>query len=271
MSFLKEAMRPHPEIGKTLALRTAALGRFRDEAARDAARREALEHAMHTDPSVLVRHEAARHLARLALRGSVPALARCLRCESQHTYVRREAARGLGAAGDVGAVSALAEVADNEAQPEALRDACNAARRRLQRGEAASADATNTNTARFPLLADTDATMAERYGALLDLRAMGGPACVSPLAAGLLPDAGVLTGALLRAEVAHALGRTREPAAVEPLAACLAHADEDARVRVEAAEALAIVSTPNAVDALQAFASDDDAEVRDAVQRLLAR
>ncbi|KAL8431752.1 hypothetical protein ACSSS7_005078 [Eimeria intestinalis] len=192
-----------------------------------------------TIDSVLFRHEAANLLGQLGCLESVPFLEGVLADYSEDEIVRHEAAEALGAIGHEHASTVLAGYLKDTSVP--VQQTCEVAidflkhkREQLENGKQKDRKSTfNTvdpsegyegcTVADVPrmyaLLVDKSARLWERYRALATLRDMRNPASTAALSRALREDD---TSALLRHEIAYALGQIRFPL---PLTANCAAAD----------------------------------------------
>jgi deoxyhypusine monooxygenase len=114
-------------------------------------------------------------------------------------------------------------------------------------------------------LLDLKQPLAKRMRVVCSLRAVRGHGTIEALAACLKDDS-----ALLRHEVAYALGQKEELAAVPILIDTLRN-DKDAMVRHEAAEALGAIGAPQAIAVLEEFEHSDVEEVAHTCQLALDR
>ncbi|EKX53844.1 hypothetical protein GUITHDRAFT_150311 [Guillardia theta CCMP2712] len=114
-------------------------------------------------------------------------------------------------------------------------------------------------------LLDRTQPLAKRMRVVCSLRGVPGTDTVDALAACLTDES-----ALLRHEVAYALGQKEEISAVPVLTALLKN-DQDSMVRHEAAEALGAIGVPEALKVLEEFESCDVEEVRHTCQLALDR
>mmetsp|Transcript_16778 Transcript_16778/g.54868 ORF Transcript_16778/g.54868 Transcript_16778/m.54868 type:complete len:339 (+) Transcript_16778:42-1058(+) len=115
-------------------------------------------------------------------------------------------------------------------------------------------------------LLDASLPLPFRFRVLFALRGVPGVDAVSALASGLGDPS-----ALLRHEVAFALGQKQDAAAIETLAALLADATEHPMVRHEAAEALGAIGGDACLAALRLHVADEAQEVRETCQLALQR
>ncbi|KAL8453566.1 hypothetical protein Emag_001785 [Eimeria magna] len=181
-----------------------------------------------TIDSVLFRHEAANLLGQLGCLESVPFLEGVLADYSEDEIVRHEAAEALGAIGYEEATTVLAGYLKDTSIP--VQQTCEVAidflkhkREQLENGKQKDRkSAFNTvdpsegyegcTIADVPrmyaLLLDKSARLWERYRALATLRDLRSPASTAALSRALREDD---TSALLRHEIAYALGQIRFP------------------------------------------------------------
>lgn len=263
--------------------------------------RDALAASLRTDPSALVRHEAAYCLGQLGDAAALPGLEAVLRDAAEEAVVRHEAAEAMGAIGDSAAhvLRVLDEYSADGAAPVEVVETCRIAAALLRlKGEGGgqgapaqrsayksvdpappaagvvggtgAAGEAPTVAALAATLADASADLFARYRAMFALRDAGGDAAVAALAAVLLsrePAApgGGGGGALLRHELAFVLGQMQDAKAIPALAAALADLGEHDMVRHEAAEALGSVATDEARAVLAKFAHDKRPVVRESV------
>ena len=120
-------------------------------------------------------------------------------------------------------------------------------------------------------LADGSAAMDARFSALFRLRSLGTPDAVDALVARL--SASREPSALLRHEVAFALGQMRARGAEAALAETLADASEDGMVRHECAEALGafVDASEMAMEALERAVGSDRREVAETASLALRK
>jgi len=108
-------------------------------------------------------------------------------------------------------------------------------------------------------LLDLKVPLEARFRALFVLRNIGGSRAISSLAAALLEP--TQTSALLKHEVAYALGQMQDREAIPYLSHVLSKTEEDKMVRHEAAEALGAIACPTAIPVLQKYLHDSAPEV----------
>eukprot|EP01027_Heterolobosea_sp_BB2_P007442 GEZU01011078.1.p3 GENE.GEZU01011078.1~~GEZU01011078.1.p3 ORF type:complete len:166 (+),score=34.01 GEZU01011078.1:78-575(+) len=110
------------------------------------------------------------------------------------------------------------------------------------------------------MLCDVEGTsIPMRTRVLWQIKGMGGEGAVRGLAEGLKYD----RSALMRHEIAYAMGQLRNPVAIPILVDLLEDRSEDCMVRHEAAEALGNIANPRCVEVLQKYLNDESREVRE--------
>jgi len=261
--------------------------------------REPLTTLLTSDPSALVRHEAAYALGQMQDAGAAAALGAALANTDEDVMVRHEAAEALGAIGDPAAVPTLSHYL-HDARVE-VRETCVLALERLAAaaavgapsaggaagapgGDARAAAGTGVDPAFKSVdpvlvpstpaaaarrsvgewaaaLADTGAPLSTRYAAMFALRAARGTAD-EDAAVDALCAAAADGGdsALLRHEVCYVLGQLAPARAVAPLARVLATAGAPPMVRHEAAEALGAIGGPQVEALLRDYTGGKEAE-----------
>lgn len=118
-------------------------------------------------------------------------------------------------------------------------------------------------------LRDQTVSMNDRFHALFQLRSIGTPDAIDALLERL--SASREPSALLRHEVAFALGQMRAEGAIEVLTDTLRDASEDGMVRHECAEALGAIGVERCVDALREACGDAKREVRETAELALRK
>lgn len=118
-------------------------------------------------------------------------------------------------------------------------------------------------------LRDQTVSMNDRFHALFQLRSIGTQDAIDALLERLC--ASREPSALLRHEVAFALGQMRAEGAIEVLTETLRDASEDGMVRHECAEALGAIGVEKCVDALREACADAKREVRETAELALRK
>eukprot|EP01102_Stenamoeba_stenopodia_P006650 TRINITY_DN1838_c0_g1_i1.p1 TRINITY_DN1838_c0_g1~~TRINITY_DN1838_c0_g1_i1.p1 ORF type:complete len:327 (-),score=65.02 TRINITY_DN1838_c0_g1_i1:116-1096(-) len=115
-------------------------------------------------------------------------------------------------------------------------------------------------------LTDRSQPIAKRFRHIFTLRNLGGRHAIDALVRGLEDDS-----ALLKHEIAYALGQMQDPYAVPFLINVLKNKSEDSMVRHEAGEALGAIAVPEGIPALEEHAVDPIPEVSETCQLALER
>lgn len=235
---------------------------------------KALEHALLTDPSSLMRHEIAYVLGQMGAKSALSTLEKVLNNSEEDVIVRHEAAEAMGAIGDKSSVSILQKYADGPAVAQEIRETCVLALQRIQYdGDKAAKVYTSVDPAPpaaendVPTLRDTlcdrKKSMFERYRAMFALRNIGGADASRALCDGM---EGETDSALFRHEVAYVLGQLQHPESVPTLTKFLKNQEEHEMVRHEAAEALGSIGGPDVERTLSDFRRDERRVVRESVE-----
>uniref|UniRef100_A0A915PJ18 Deoxyhypusine hydroxylase n=1 Tax=Setaria digitata TaxID=48799 RepID=A0A915PJ18_9BILA len=243
------------------------------------------------DPSALLKHELAYCLGQTQNRSAIPVLEAVLQDEKQgrlkfrfilKVIVRHEAGEALGAIGSCSSAAVLVKYIDDEIQ--VIAQTCRLALQRimwLQESKCESKEDTRkspynsidpapasaeTNIDKLSsILTDASKPLWERYQALFRLRNIRTDESVKVLSKGLTCS----DSALLRHEVAYALGQVQSPVAVTELKSCLENPEENHMVRHECAEALGAIATKECQELLKKFRNDPERVVRESCELAL--
>eukprot|EP00297_Palpitomonas_bilix_P012526 CAMPEP_0113872788 /NCGR_PEP_ID=MMETSP0780_2-20120614/3409_1 /TAXON_ID=652834 /ORGANISM="Palpitomonas bilix" /LENGTH=310 /DNA_ID=CAMNT_0000858361 /DNA_START=181 /DNA_END=1113 /DNA_ORIENTATION=- /assembly_acc=CAM_ASM_000599 len=115
-------------------------------------------------------------------------------------------------------------------------------------------------------LVDRNAPLLSRMRTLFSLRNVPGKDSIDALAAALDDPS-----ALLKHEIAYAMGQMQDTYAIPILTRVLSDTEEDAMVRHEAAEALGAIGDPQCLELLRKHADNDCREVRETCELSLDR
>ncbi|KAL3993827.1 Deoxyhypusine hydroxylase [Acanthocheilonema viteae] len=231
------------------------------------------------DPSALLKHELAYCLGQTQNKTAISILESVLQDESQEVIVRHEAGEALGAIGSCSSAAILEKYMNDEAQ--AIAETCRLALQRigwLQENKydhkedekespynsidpAPASSETNIDKL-SSILTDTTKSLWERYQALFSLRNIGTNESIKALAKGLTCN----DSALLRHEVAYALGQAQSPITVTELKHSLENEKENCMVRHECAEALGAIATKECKEVLMKFRNDPERIVRESCE-----
>ncbi|VDK66624.1 unnamed protein product [Onchocerca ochengi] len=238
------------------------------------------------DSSALLKHELAYCLGQTQNETAIPILEAVLQDENQEIIVRHEAGEALGAIGSCSSATILEKYINDEAQ--AIAETCRLALQRIMWLQESKSDrkedkkespynsvdsitqfadptpaSAETNIDKLSLIL-TDATkpLWERYQALFSLRNIGTDESIKTLAKGLT----CRDSALLRHEVAYALGQVQSPVAIVELKQSLENKEENYMVRHECAEALGAIATKECEEVLKKFRNDPERVVRESCE-----
>uniref|UniRef100_A0A8R1XPG8 Deoxyhypusine hydroxylase n=1 Tax=Onchocerca volvulus TaxID=6282 RepID=A0A8R1XPG8_ONCVO len=231
------------------------------------------------DSSALLKHELAYCLGQTQNETAIPILEAVLQDENQEIIVRHEAGEALGAIGSCSSATILEKYINDEAQ--AIAETCRLALQRIMWLQESKSDrkedkkespynsvdptpaSAETNIDKLSLIL-TDATkpLWERYQALFSLRNIGTDESIKTLAKGLT----CRDSALLRHEVAYALGQVQSPVAIAELKQSLENKEENYMVRHECAEALGAIATKECEEVLKKFRNDPERVVRESCE-----
>ncbi|CAG9538486.1 unnamed protein product [Cercopithifilaria johnstoni] len=231
------------------------------------------------DPSALLKHELAYCLGQTQNQTAVPILESVLQDENQEVIVRHEAGEALGAIGSCSSAAILANYINDESQT--IAETCRLALQRitwLQENkydhkadekerpynsiDPAPASAETNIDKLSSILTDTTKSLWERYQALFSLRNISTDESIKTLAKGLTCS----DSALLRHEVAYALGQAQSPIAIAELKHSLENEKENCMVRHECAEALGAIATEECEEVLKKFRNDPERIVRESCE-----
>ncbi|VDK29299.1 unnamed protein product [Gongylonema pulchrum] len=220
------------------------------------------------DSSALLKHELAYCLGQTRNPSAVPILEAVL--QDDQTIVRHEAGEALGAIGLPSSIPVLERYVKDKNQ--VISETCQLAVQRIQWLQDCKMDdralekspynsvdptpaAAETNVDLLAwTLTDPKKTLWERYQALFSLRNLSTDESIKALAKGL----SCTDSALLRHEVAYALGQAQSPVAVEDLKCLLENAEENHMVRHECAEALGAIATEECMEVLKKYRTDSE-------------
>lgn len=211
-----------------------------------------------SDPSALLKHEAAYCLGQMCDLDAVPVLTRLLEDVKVEAIVRHEAGEALGAIGDPNSLAVLEKFAANDDDEEVVRHTCQLAVKRIewtlnkeeqQKKKLLSDNPYNSVDPAPPsveqdvealkkTLLDDQQDLFKRYRAMFALRNKGDDISIMALATGLKCQ-----NALFRHEIAYVLGQIQSGLVADQLVECLRNTDEMDMVRHECAEALGSIGT----------------------------
>ncbi|VDM95760.1 unnamed protein product [Thelazia callipaeda] len=239
------------------------------------------------DKSALLKHELAYCLGQMQNKCALPVLESVLEDKNQENIVRHEAGEALGAIGSLSSISILEKYVDDKTQ--VIAETCKLALQRILWLQESNRHCKNVlkspynsiGTSLYLLLADptpcsvetsvekltsalVDASkpLWERYQALFSLRNIGSVEAIKALSKGLTCS----DSALLRHEVAYALGQVQSPVAFEELKFSLENLKENHMVRHECAEALGAIATEECKEVLKKFRNDSECIVRESCE-----
>lgn len=252
---------------------------------------EAIQKALESEGSTLLRHELAYALGQMRSEKAVEKLASILEDEGEEAIVRHEAAEALGAIGTKECLPPLKAHVHSDIKE--VRETCELALKRIESGKDAGGVRGSDGTKKERLahehvsgeepflsvdpvpawssdtpqhlaeetLLDDSQSPWERYGAMFLLRNRGGERSARALASAL----GTSDSALLKHEVAYVLGQLQEvgSGAQEALMESLRNRREHPMVRHEAAEALGSLGVEGTRSLLERFRHDPQPVVAD--------
>lgn len=231
------------------------------------------------DSSALLKHELAYCLGQTQNETAVPVLESVLQDVNQEVIVRHEAGEALGAIGSCSSTAVLKKYINDDIQ--IIAETCKLALQRIiwlqgskndrHRNEEKSlynsVDPTpassETNIDKLSaILTDSRKSLWERYQALFSLRNINTDDSIKTLSKGLTCN----DSALLRHEVAYALGQAKSPVATAELKCSLENEEENCMVRHECAEALGAIATDECKEVLKKFRNDPERIVRESCE-----
>jgi len=228
--------------------------------------------------SDLLKHEIAYVLGQMRQPMAIPFLCNVLCCEEENFMVRHEAAEALGAIGDKQSLPLLEKYTNDPIRE--IAETCQIAVDRIRYFQNLPFDERESLSSLYdsidpapsyssPLtteklkekLLDSSLSLFERYRALFSLRDRRDKESVEAMVLALNDSS-----ALMRHEVAFALGQVQHSESVAPLAKILANESENPMVRHEAAEALGAIGTTETLPLLKRFSIDTEMVVKESCE-----